>query len=79
MSAQAAEPARDAHAYAGRYAESLLGSRTRRFVIMSRTIKVAAVQAEPVWLDLDGTVDKTIAIMKKAASEGVELIAFPET
>jgi nitrilase len=46
---------------------------------MGRTMKVAAVQAEPVWLDLDGTVDKTIALMKKAASEGVELIAFPET
>lgn len=46
---------------------------------MGKQIRVAAVQAEPVWLDLDGTVDKTIAIMKDAAADGVELIAFPET
>jgi aliphatic nitrilase len=46
---------------------------------MGKQIRVAAVQAEPVWLDLDGTVDKTIAIMKEAAADGVELIAFPET
>ena len=46
---------------------------------MGKQIRVAAVQAEPVWLDLDATVDKTIAIMKEAAADGVELIAFPET
>ena len=46
---------------------------------MGKQIRVAAVQAEPVWLDLDGTVDKTIAILEKAAADGVELIAFPET
>jgi len=46
---------------------------------MGKQIRVAAVQAEPVWLDLDGTVDKTIDIMKEAAADGVELIAFPET
>lgn len=46
---------------------------------MGKHIRVAAVQAEPVWLDLDGTVDKTISIIKEAAADGVELIAFPET
>lgn len=46
---------------------------------MGKQIRVAAVQAEPVWLNLDATVDKTIDIMKKAAADGVELIAFPET
>lgn len=40
---------------------------------------VAAVQAAPVWLDLDKTVDKAIAYIAKAAAAGAKLIAFPET
>ncbi|KAJ7786175.1 nitrilase [Mycena metata] len=44
-----------------------------------RTIfKVAAVQAEPVWLDLQGGVDKTIKIIQDAAAEGAKIIGFPE-
>ncbi|WP_159942822.1 MULTISPECIES: carbon-nitrogen hydrolase family protein [unclassified Nocardiopsis] len=46
---------------------------------MSRTHRVAAVQAEPVWLDVDATVDKTIALIGQAAAHGVSLVAFPET
>lgn len=46
---------------------------------MGQNIRVAAVQAEPVWLNLDATVDKTIGIMRDAAADNVELIAFPET
>jgi aliphatic nitrilase len=41
--------------------------------------KVAVVQAAPVWLDLDGTVDKCIALIKDAAANGAKLIGFPET
>lgn len=41
--------------------------------------KVAVVQAAPVWLDLDATVDKTIAYINEAAAHGARLIAFPET
>jgi nitrilase len=46
---------------------------------MNKTIRLAAVQAEPVWLDIDGTVEKTVSIIKDAAAAGVDLIAFPET
>lgn len=46
---------------------------------MSKKIRVAAVQAEPVWLNLDKTVDKTIELIAEAADRGVELLAFPET
>jgi nitrilase len=42
-------------------------------------LKVAAVQAAPVFMDIDATIDKTIQLMKEAASKGVQLIAFPET
>ncbi len=42
-------------------------------------LKVAAVQAAPVFLDIDATIDKTIALMKEAAAQGAQLIAFPET
>ena len=42
-------------------------------------LRVAAVQAAPEFLNLDATLDKTIALMREAAREGAKLIAFPET
>lgn len=42
------------------------------------TVKVGAVQAEPVWFDLQGGVDKTISIIKKAGADGVNVLGFPE-
>lgn len=42
-------------------------------------LKVACVQAAPVFLDLEATVDKTVALIEQAAAEGAGLIAFPET
>ncbi|KAJ7225645.1 carbon-nitrogen hydrolase [Mycena pura] len=41
-------------------------------------LRIAAVQAEPVWLNLQGGVDKTISIIKEAAREGAKIIGFPE-
>jgi aliphatic nitrilase len=41
--------------------------------------KVAAVQAAPVFLDLDATIDKSIALIEGAARAGASLIGFPET
>jgi len=46
---------------------------------MSAPFKAAAVQAAPVFLDLDASVDKAVALIEEAASKGVKLIAFPET
>ncbi|RZU62670.1 carbon-nitrogen hydrolase family protein [Zhihengliuella halotolerans] len=43
------------------------------------SIRVAAVQAEPVWLDAKATVEKTIALIAEAAAGGADLLAFPET
>lgn len=41
--------------------------------------KVAAVQAAPVFMDIEGTVAKTISLIEEAAKAGAELIVFPET
>lgn len=46
---------------------------------MKAPIKVACVQAAPVFMDLDATVEKTIALIEEAAKNGATLIAFPET
>lgn len=46
---------------------------------MKDTIKAAAVQAEPVWLDLDATVDKAIQLIREASAQGADIIGFPET
>lgn len=45
---------------------------------MSKIIRLGAVQAEPIWLDLQGTVDKTIKIIQEASEKGINVLGFPE-
>lgn len=46
---------------------------------MRSVIRVAAVQAESVWLDLEGGVAKTIELIGRAAEGEAQLVAFGET
>ena len=45
---------------------------------LSRKVKLAAVQAEPVWNDLQGSVDKVISLIKEAGKNGAQVMGFPE-
>jgi predicted amidohydrolase len=44
----------------------------------NRIVKAAAVQAELMWFDLQATVDKTCKLIKEAATNGADIVAFPD-
>jgi nitrilase len=41
-------------------------------------VNVAAVQATPVFLDLEASLQKALGLIEKAAAEGAQLVVFPE-
>lgn len=45
---------------------------------MTQVVVAAAVQATPVFLDRDATVEKVVELTEKAAAQGAGLVVFPE-
>jgi nitrilase len=43
------------------------------------TVRIAAIQATPVVLDVEASVAKALSLLTEAAADGVELAVFPET
>lgn len=44
----------------------------------TKQVRVAVTQAEPEWLDLEKTVEKTCHLIEEAAKNGALLVTFPE-
>jgi len=44
-----------------------------------QVVRAAAVQAAPVFMDLQGAVAKTVGLIEDAAKQGCDLVVFPET
>lgn len=45
---------------------------------MSKTFKAAVIQAAPIFMDLDATIDKAIDLIRQASMRGAKIIGFPE-
>ncbi|OQV07539.1 hypothetical protein CLAIMM_11962 [Cladophialophora immunda] len=45
---------------------------------MGNKVRVGAIQAEPVWLDLQGGVRKVVSLIEQAAKDGINVLGFPE-
>jgi hypothetical protein len=45
---------------------------------MSSQVRVAVTQTEPVWLNLNATIEKTCKLITEAAENGAQIITFPE-
>ena len=44
-----------------------------------KKVTAAAVQATPVFLDREATVDKSVRLIEEAKANGAGLVVFPET
>ena len=45
---------------------------------MGAKVKVAAVQAEPVWGDLQASVGKVVELIQEAAKNGTKVVGLPQ-
>jgi len=45
---------------------------------MSQTVRVASVQATPVFIDLQASLDKACSLIRQAGEQGARLVVFPE-
>jgi nitrilase len=47
--------------------------------LLQNSVRVAVVQAAPVLMDREATVEKTVSLTAQAAEQGAKLVLFPET
>lgn len=59
-------------------ASIVYSTRLPKQIAMAPKLKIAAIQAEPAWQDLEGGVNKSIALIEEAASKGANVVGFPE-
>jgi predicted amidohydrolase len=52
---------------------------TKENTMIQNTFQIAAVQASPVFMDREATVEKTCRLIAEAAENGARLVIFPET
>ena len=57
---------------------SVFGQEKKTQKIMDSTIKIAAAQVAPVFLNKEKTVEKACKFIKEAADNGAKLVVFPE-
>lgn len=44
----------------------------------AKQIRIATIQAEPEWNDLEAGVQKSIRLIEEAAANGANVLGFPE-
>ncbi|HEY5130844.1 MAG TPA: nitrilase-related carbon-nitrogen hydrolase, partial [Bradyrhizobium sp.] len=44
----------------------------------NNTVRLAAIQASPAFLDLKGSVAKAVALIEEAGRNGADIVGFPE-
>lgn len=47
--------------------------------MIQNTFHIAAVQASPVFMDREATIEKTCGLIAEAAENGARLVILPET
>ncbi|WP_066290814.1 carbon-nitrogen hydrolase family protein [Bacillus sp. FJAT-29937] len=46
---------------------------------VNQDVRVAVIQAAPIIMDRDATIDKAVSLIKQAGEKGAQIVVFPET
>jgi nitrilase len=48
------------------------------YMVTNQSVRVAVIQAAPVVMDCDATIEKAVGIIKQAGEKGAKIVVFPE-